>query len=365
MGPLQGLKVVEMSAIGPVPLAGMLLADMGADVVIIDKANDPFAMPADVLRRGKRSITVEIKSDEGIATVRNLIDKADVLLEGFRPGVMERLGFGPDECLQRNTGLIYGRMTGWGQDGPLSQAAGHDINYIALTGALKAIGRADSNPVPPLNLIGDYGGGTMFLVMGVLAALHERHTSGQGQVIDAAITEGTANLMSLFYTMHSIGAWQPRRAANLLDSAAPFYDTYETSDGEFISLGSIEPHFFALLKEKMGLDEALFAEQTNPALWPEQKAAIADLVKTRTRDEWSELLEGTDVCFAPVLDYLEAVEHPHMRAREAYIDIGGKMQPAPAPRFSRTPSEVTPTGGRAEDHLSAVLADWNIDAADS
>ncbi|MEM7359858.1 MAG: CaiB/BaiF CoA-transferase family protein [Pseudomonadota bacterium] len=359
MGPLQGLKVVEMSAIGPVPLAGMLLADMGADVVIIDKANDPFAMPSDVLRRGKRSVTVEIKSEEGAATVQSLIDKADILLEGFRPGVMERLGFGPEDCQQRNPGLIYGRMTGWGQDGPLSQAAGHDINYIALTGALHAIGRAESNPVPPLNLVGDYGGGTMFLLMGVLAALHERNHSGQGQVIDAAITEGTANLMSLFYTMHSIGAWQPRRGANLLDTAAPFYDTYETSDGGFISLGPIEPHFFALLKEKMQLDEDLFAEQNNPAKWPEQKAALTTLVKTKTRDQWCELLEGSDACFAPVLDYLEAAEHPHMQARQAYIEIDGRLQPAPAPRFSRTPSEVSVPDTDDAD-LETIYADWNV-----
>ena len=355
MGPLKGLKVVEMSAIGPVPLAGMLLADMGADVVIVDKANDPWKFPGDILRRGKRAIEVDIKSDQGVATAQQLIDQADIVLEGFRPGVMERLGLGPDECLQRNAKLIYGRMTGWGQTGPLSQSAGHDINYIALTGALNAMGRADSPPPPPLNLVGDYGGGTMFLVMGVLAALHESKTSGKGQVIDAAITEGTANLMTMFYTMHSIGAWNTQRASNLLDSGSHFYDTYETSDRKFISLGSIEPQFYALMKDKMGLDEDLFGDQRNPEKWPEQSAKVAQVVKGKTRDEWCEIMQGTDVCFAPVLDYLEAAEHHHMQDRGAYLEIDGKLQPAPAPRFSRTPSEITKP---ADSDQQSILRDW-------
>ncbi|MFT6034009.1 MAG: alpha-methylacyl-CoA racemase [Arenicella sp.] len=355
MGPLAGLKVIEMSAIGPVPLAGMLLADMGADVVIIDKANDPYKMPGDVLRRGKRSIEVDMKSDEGVATTRTLIEHADIVIEGFRPGVMERLGIGPEIFEQTNPKLIYGRMTGWGQTGPLSQAAGHDINYIAITGALNAIGRQGSAPVPPLNLVGDYGGGTMFLIMGVLAALHESKTSGKGQVVDAAITEGTANLMSMFYTMSNIGAWTTRRASNLLDSAAHFYDSYETSDSKFITLGSIEPHFYALMKEKMSLSEEDFGKQNDPRKWPELKAKLTIVVATKTQKEWCDIMEGTDVCFAPVLDFLEAPEHHHMQARQAYLEIDGNVQPAPAPKFSRTASEIKPSEKYTE---SSILDEW-------
>lgn len=340
MGPLTGLRIIEMSAIGPVPLAGMLLADMGADVIIIDKANDPYIMPGDILRRGKRAIEVDLKSDDGVASVKQLIDKADVVIEGFRPGVMERLGLGPDIFEQSNPKLVFGRMTGWGQTGPLAQAAGHDINYIAITGALNAIGRGDSAPVPPLNLIGDYGGGTMFLVMGVLAALHESKASGKGQVVDAAITEGTANLMSLFYTLSSIGAWNPRRASNLLDSAAHFYDSYETQDKKFITLGAIEPHFYKVMRDKMGLNDDDFAKQNDPRLWPELKQKIAAVVKQKTQQEWCDVMEGSDACFAPVLDFTEAPNHHHMQAREAYVEHNGQVQPAPAPKFSRTQSEI-------------------------
>lgn len=356
MGPLNGLKVVEMSAIGPVPLAGMLLADMGADVVIIDKANDPFRMASDVLRRGKRSLELDMKSSDGLAFCKQMIAHADIVLEGFRPGVMERLGIGPDECLQDNPKLIYGRMTGWGQTGPLSQAAGHDINYISITGALHAMGRKDENPVPPLNLVGDYGGGTMFLLMGILAALHEMKSSGKGQVVDAAITEGTSNLMSMFYTMQSIGAWSPQRGVNLLDSAAHFYDTYKTLDQKYVSLGAIEPHFYQIMRDKMGLDEADFDAQNDPRKWPELKAKIASVVATKTRDEWCQIMEGTDACFAPVLDFNEAIEHPHNKAREAFIEIDGRAQPAPAPRFSRTPSKVAPK----DNDIAALKRDWGV-----
>ncbi len=355
MGPLAGLKVIEMSAIGPVPLAGMLLADMGADVVIIDKANDPYIMPGDVLRRGKRFIEVDMKSEQGVATARTLIEQADIVIEGFRPGVMERLGIGPDVFTQSNPKLIYGRMTGWGQSGPLSQAAGHDINYIAITGALNAIGRVGTPPVPPLNLVGDYGGGTMFLIMGILAALHESKSSGMGQVVDAAITEGTANLMSMFYTMSNIGAWTTRRASNLLDSAAHFYDSYETSDAKFISLGAIEPHFYALMKELMGLDNDDFEKQNDPRKWPELKIKLAAVVATKTQQEWCDLLEGTDVCFAPVLDFMEATTHHHMTERNAYIELDGKVQPAPAPKFSRTVSQVTQ---QANFDVDSILSEW-------
>jgi alpha-methylacyl-CoA racemase len=359
MGPLQGLKIVEMSAIGPVPLAGMLLADMGAEVVIVDKANDMWIMPNDVLRRGKRAIEVDMKSAQGVATVKSLINAADIVLEGFRPGVMERLGIGPQEFSESNAKLIYGRMTGWGQTGPLAKTAAHDLNYIALTGALHAMGRADSAPVPPLNLVGDYGGGTMFLVMGVLAALHESKSSGTGQVIDAAIIEGTANLMSMFYTMHENQMWSPKRASNMLDSAAHYYDTYQTSDNKYISLGAIEPQFYALMREKMGLDDADFDEQHNPLKWPALKEKVAAVVKSKSRQAWSDLLEGTDVCFAPVLDYVEAAEHPHMQERQVYVEIEGQLQPAPAPRFSRTESQVSGAFQGRED-TDSVLTDWNV-----
>ena len=360
MGPLQGLKIVEMSAIGPVPLAGMLLADMGAEVVIVDKANDMWIMPNDVLRRGKRAIEVDMKSAQGVAVVKSLINAADLVLEGFRPGVMERLGIGPQEFAESNAKLIYGRMTGWGQTGPLAKTAGHDLNYIALTGALHAMGRADSAPVPPLNLVGDYGGGTMFLVMGVLAALHESKTSGKGQVVDAAITEGTANLMSMFYTMHQNQTWSPKRASNMLDSATHYYDTYQTSDDKYISLGAIEPQFYALMREKMGLVDADFEQQHNPQKWPALKQKVAAVVKGKTRQQWCDLLEGTDVCFAPVLDYLEAPQHHHMQARQAYLEIDGKVQPAPAPRFSRTESEVNIASDPVENTIARIKADWNI-----
>lgn len=357
MGPLKGLKVVEMSAIGPVPLAGMLLADMGAEVVVIDKANDLWKMPGDVLRRGKRSIELDVKSPEGVDVVHQLIKRADIVIEGFRPGVMERLGLGPDEFSESNPKLIYGRMTGWGQTGPLAKTAGHDINYIAITGALNAMGRGDTPPAPPLNLVGDYGGGTMFLIMGILAALHESKESGKGQVVDAAITEGTANLMSIFYSLNNIGMWSTKRASNFLDSAAHFYDTYETSDNKYISLGSIEPQFYALMKEKMNLDEADFADQNNPKKWPELKTKIAIVVKTKNQQEWCDLMEGTDVCFAPVLDFLEAAEHTQAQAREAYIEVDGKLQPAPAPRFSRTESAAGRVNNQKLD-VKDLLKNW-------
>ena len=356
MGPLAGLKVIEMSAIGPVPLAGMLLADMGAEVLVVDKANDPYRMPGDVLRRGKHSLEVDLKSEHGVDKVRRLINHADIVIEGFRPGVMERLGLGPDVFEESNGALIYGRMTGWGQTGPLAQAAGHDINYIALTGALHAIGRKDSPPVPPLNLVGDYGGGTMFLLMGVLAALHESKASGQGQVVDAAITEGTANLMSMFYTMSNLGAWHTQRASNLLDSAAHFYDSYETSDKKFITLGAIEPHFYQLMIEKMGLDQDDFAKQNDPTKWPELKAKLATIVALKTQQEWCDELEGSDVCFAPVLDLHQSTEHEHMKAREAYIEIDGLTQPSPAPKFSRTKSQVKL---KDKTNIENVLSAWS------
>jgi len=356
MGALDGLKVIEMSAIGPVPFAGMLLADMGADVVVIDKPNDIWRLPNDVMRRGKHSVELNLKSESEVDQLKSLIKQADVLIEGARPGVMERLRLGPDVCELLNERLIYARMTGWGQTGPLSQTAGHDINYIALTGALNAMGRADDCPTPPLNLVGDYGGGSMFVIMGILAALYERQLSGKGQVVDAAITEGTANLMSLFYSLDAIGAWRTDRGVNMLDSGAHFYDTYRTSDDLFISLGAIEPKFYQLMIEKLGLSDADFEMQQDPAQWPELKAKIADVIKTKTRQQWCDLLEGSDVCFAPVLDYKEATEHAHMKERGAYISINGKVQPAPSPRFNRTPSVASEENETSS--VKQVLSRW-------
>ncbi len=361
MGPLKGIKVIEMAGIGPGPFAGMLLADMGAEVISVERRTDPHKrrLP-DCSRRGKKSISLNLKNEEGIKTLLQLVDKADVLFEGFRPGVMERLGIGPDVCLARNPKLVFGRMTGWGQTGPLAKAAGHDINYIALTGALYAMGRKNENPVPPLNLVGDYGGGGMFLVMGILAAVIEAKASGKGQVVDAAMTDGSAVLMAMFNSLHAMGMWSPKRASNLLDSAAHFYDTYETKDGKYVSIGSIEPQFYALLMEKAGLDKETFGFQMNQKEWPNMKEKLVTIFKAKTRDEWCEIMEGTDVCFAPVLDFLEAQKHPHNVARQTYIEVDGMMQPAPAPRFSRTESEVQYGARAAGEDTEEVLREWGI-----
>lgn len=359
MGPLQGIKIIEMAGIGPGPFAGMLLADMGAEVIVVERRLDKTKtrMP-DCSRRGKKSIAINLKEPEGVETVLKLVEKADVLFEGFRPGVMERLGLGPDVLLERNPKLVIGRMTGWGQTGPLAHAAGHDINYIALTGALRAIGRKDQKPVPPLNLVGDFGGGGMFLVMGILAALLEAQRSGKGQVVDAAMTEGAANLMAMFNTLHAWKQWTPNHGVNLLDSGTHFYDVYETKDGKYVSIGSIEPQFYALLLEKAELDPQEFKAQLDPRKWPELKSKIEEVFKTKTRDEWCEIMEGTDVCFAPVLDFIEAQQHPHNVARNAYIELDGFVQPAPAPRFSRTVSEVQSGSPASGEHTDEILKDW-------
>ena len=361
MGPLKGLKIIEMAGIGPCPFAGMLLADMGADVIVVERNIDPKQkrLP-DCSRRGKRSIALDLKSEEGVKTLLKLIEKADVLFEGFRPNVMERLGLSPEICLARNPKLIYGRMTGWGQTGPLANAAGHDINYISLTGVLHATGRAGQKPVPPLNLVGDYGGGALFLVTGILAALLETQKSGKGQVIDAAMTDGSALLMAMFNSLHAMNMWTTERGQNILDSGAPFYDTYETKDGKYISIGSLEPQFYALLIQKAELDPSVFGTQMNPKNWKNQKITLETVFKTKTQTEWCAIMEGTDVCFAPVLDFLEAQKHPHNVARETYIDVDGMTQPAPAPRFSRTPSNVQ-FGARAEgENTEDILQDWEI-----
>ncbi|QPH52982.1 CaiB/BaiF CoA transferase family protein [Pontivivens ytuae] len=358
MGPLKGIRVVEFAGLGPGPFAAMWLADMGADVVRIDRpgGGDLFPMDYDVLARGRRSVVADLKSEEGHALALSLIGKADLLIEGFRPGVMERLGLGPDVALAANPRVIYGRMTGWGQDGPLAHAAGHDIDYIALTGALHAIG--SEAPVPPLNLVGDFGGGGMYLVAGLLAALVERGTSGKGQVVDAAITDGTAHLMAMIYGMAANGLWQDRRASNALDGAAHYYRCYECADGKWLAVGAIEPQFYACLLELTGAD--CTAPQHDPASWPELSARLAALFATRPRAEWMELLEGTDACVAPVLSLAEAPEHPHNAARRTFETRDGVTQPAPAPRLSRTPGALDrPPPARGAD-LDDVLKDWEI-----
>lgn len=361
MGPLQGIKIIELAGIGPGSFAGMLLADMGAEVISVERASDAAGnrLP-DCSRRGKRSIALNLKNEEGVAILLKLVEQADILFEGFRPGVAEKLGIGPDECLARNPKLVYGRMTGWGQFGPLAKTAGHDINYISLTGALYGIGRVDEKPVPPLNLVGDYGGGGMFLVMGILAALLEVQRSGKGQVVDAAMTDGSAVLMAMFNSLHAMGKWSPKRGVNILDSGAHFYDTYETGDGKYISIGSIEPQFYALLMEKAQLQPELFGAQNDAGKWPELKDKLTEVFKTKTQAEWCELMEGTDVCFAPVLNFLEAQQHPHNVARETYVDVDGMTQPAPAPRFSRTVSAIRFGSRAAGEDTQAVLQDWGF-----
>ncbi len=358
MGPLKGIKIIEMAGIGPGPFAGMLLADMGAEVISVERRAMDVVIP-DCNRRGKKSIALNLKDPDEVEILLQLVKKADVLFEGFRPGVMERLGIGPDVCHERNPRLIYARMTGWGQYGPLAKAAGHDINYISLTGSLHAIGTQGTPPVPPLNLIGDYGGGAMFLVTGILAAYIESLKSGKGQVIDVAMTDGSALLMSIFYTLDGMGQWTPKREANMLDGAAHYYGCYETSDGRYVSIGAIEPQFYELLKKLMGLDEATFKAQNNAAKWPALKVELQNIFRSKTQKEWCDILEGTDVCFAPVLSYQEAPLHPHNQARQTYISVDGMTQPAPAPRFSRTQSEVShgprPLGGDRDEIISSWI----------
>ena len=341
MGPLAGLRILELASIGPGPMCAMLLADLGADVVRVDRIEPSglgvaISTAFDVCARNRRSIAVDLKRAEARAAVLRLIDRADVLIEGFRPGVAERLGLGPDVCLERNPRLVYGRMTGFGQDGKLAQAAGHDLNYISLTGALHAIGPRDGAPVPPLNLIGDYGGGSLYLALGILSALFERNQSGKGQVVDAAMVEGAASLMSIFYGMVAAGTWQTTRGSNLLDGGAPFYSVYETSDGMYVSIAALENKFFAELARLIGLETRFVQEQMNRRLWPELREKMTEIFKRSTRAQWCELLEGTDACFAPVLTIKEAPDHPHNHQRGVFVELNGFTQPAPAPRFSRS-----------------------------
>jgi len=397
MGPLHGIKVVEFAALGPCPMAAMILADLGAEVVRIERKPAPGAKPAsasrgdagpsqdaptpprgaeappsggsggsplfdpniDILNRSRRVVTLDLKKPEGLAAARELVAKADILVEGYRPGVMERLGLGPDDSIKANPRLVYGRMTGWGQSGPLAHAAGHDINYLSLSGALHAIGEPGGKPVVPLNLVADCGGGAMLLVVGVLAALTEARGSGLGQVVDAAMTDGSALLMTMMYTLKAMGQWGQTRGSNLLDGGAHFYDTYRCADGKYLSIGPIEPQFYALFLQKAGIDDPDFSQQWDRARWPELKTRLAAHLATRTRDAWCVLMEGSDACVAPVLDMDEAPEHPHNRARGTFIEVGGVVQPAPAPRFSRsTPATPRPpqVGATGED----VLADWGF-----
>ncbi|MDX1649632.1 MAG: CaiB/BaiF CoA-transferase family protein [Myxococcota bacterium] len=363
-GPLEGIRVVEIAGIGPGPFVAMMLADMGADVLRVDRAaavkGDPGRPSIELLNRGRRSVGVDLKSPEGVETVLRLVERADVLLEGFRPGVMERLGLGPDVCRGRNRGLVYARMTGWGQQGPMAHAAGHDINYIALAGALAHIGREGERPLPPLNLVGDFGGGGMLLAFGIAAALVERARSGEGQVVDAAMVDGAALLMTMMHGFRHAGMWRDERGTNLLDTGAHFYDVYETSDGKFVSVGSIEPQFYAELLRRTGLEGEELPHQMDRGQWPAMRERLASLFKRKTRDEWCAIMEGSDVCFAPVLTMGEAYEHPHNVSRGTFVEVQGMKQPGPAPRFDRTPGAVQGPPPWAGQHTDEALADWGF-----
>ena len=366
MGPLAGLRVVELQGIGPGPFCGMMLADMGAEIIRVDRsaAVGSGARTADVLARGRKSIAVDLKNPQGVETVLKLVETADVLLEGFRPGVTERLGLGPDVCLERNPKLVYGRMTGWGQTGTMAHAAGHDINYISLSGVLHAIGEAGSRPTPPLNLVGDFGGGGMLLAFGIVAALYERGVSGKGQVIDAAMTDGSALLANSIFGLMGQGVWNHNRGSNLLDGGAHFYGTYETKDARFVSIGSIEPQFYALLLEKTGLDQdPELAKQMSRDDWPKLREKLAAVLATKTRDEWDEIMLGTDICYAPILNFDEAVVHPHNQTRNTFVASADIVQAAPAPRFSRTEPELPEPPVAPGEHSEEVLVSMGLDAA--
>ena len=368
MGPLKGIKVVEFAALGPAPMGAMLLADLGAEVLRIERKTsvtgrptaDLFDPKIDILNRSRRVVALNMKQPEAIETALRLIEQADVLIEGFRPGVMERLGVGPDVCLARNPKLVYGRMTGWGQNGTLAHAAGHDINYLSLSGALHAIGEKGGKPVAPLNLVADCGGGAMLLAMGVLAGVISARNTGRGQVVDAAMTDGAAVLMSMMYTLKAMGQWTQQRGDNLLDGGAHFYDTYQCSDGKWLSVGAIEPQFYALLLEKAGIDDPAFKAQWDRSQWPALKEKLAAVLATRTRDAWCAVFEGSDACVAPVLDMDEAPLHAHNLSRNTFIEVNGIIQPAPAPRFSGTPAgQPTPP---QPDGDAQVLSDWGFSA---
>jgi len=368
-GPLRGVRILEIAGIGPGPFAAMMLADMGAEVVRVDRvqavrdgATGPYW---DVMLRGRRNVALDLKHADGVETLLSLVERADAVIEGFRPGVMERLGVGPEVCLARNPKLVFGRMTGWGQEGPYANSAGHDINYIALAGALAHFGRAGEPPTPPLNMVGDFGGGGMLLAYGVVCALLEAQRSGEGQVVDAAMVDGSAVLMSMFWAFKNVGMFDEHaRGTNLLDTGAHFYDVFECADGEWVSIGSIEPQFYALLLEKTGLSgDSELANQMDRAQWPQLKQKLAEVFITKTRSQWNEIMEGTDVCYAPVLRMSEAAKHPHNVARNTFIEVAGVTQPAPAPRYSRTATDLPTAPAHAGQHTRTVLADWGVDAA--
>jgi alpha-methylacyl-CoA racemase len=364
-GPLEGIRIVELAGLGPAPFAGMMLSDAGADVIRIDRADratyPPHTDPhVDLLNRGRRSVAVDLKHPDGVALVLRLVEAADGFMEGFRPGVAERLGLGPDECLVRNPKLAYGRMTGYGQDGPMAQAAGHDIDYIALSGALEAIGRAGERPLPPMNLVGDFGGGGMLLAYGMLAAILSARTTGKGQVIDAAMVDGAASLMTMTYTLRSAGIWQDARGTNMLDTGAHFYEVYETSDGGYLGVGAIEPQFYAELVHLLDLDGADLPDQMDRAQWPAMKERFAAIFASRTRAEWEEIFAGSDACVAPVLSAGEAPDHPHNKVRGTFTEVAGVVQPAPSPRFLSTPGAIRRPPPNPGQHADEVLAEWGV-----
>ncbi|MBA2553882.1 MAG: CoA transferase [Geodermatophilaceae bacterium] len=375
-GPLRGIRVLELAGLGAAPFAAMLLSDLGADVLRVDRAGPdgrtesvaaregPRPEPADPLTRGRRSAAIDLKNADGVQAVLRLVESADVLLEGFRPGVTERLGIGPDECRARNPRLVYARMTGWGQTGPMADRAGHDINYIAVAGVLHPLGRAGERPQAPANLIGDFGGGGMLMALGICAALVERDRSGAGQVIDAAMVDGGALLGTFLYGWHAAGLWSDERGANLLDGGAPFYDTYETADGRFVSVGALEPQFYAGLLTGLGLADAGLPDQLDQTGWPVLRARFAAAFRTRTRDEWTDRFAEVDACVAPVLSLGEAPHADHNRERLAFVDVEGVLQPAPAPRFSRTPGHVQGPPSMPGQHTDAALSDWGFDAGE-
>lgn len=364
-GPLAGVRVIELAGIGPGPFAAMMLADLGADVIRVDRPGGGGLVVApperDILGRGRPSVAVNLKDPQGVALVLDLVEKADVLLEGFRPGVTERLGLGPDACLGRNPKLVYGRMTGWGQDGPLAQTAGHDVNYIAVAGALHPIGRAGGPPQIPLNLVGDFGGGSLYLVAGVLAGVIEARTSGQGQVVDAAIVDGAAHLMSMMVTMQQAGSWSDERGTNMLDTGAPFYDVYATSDGRYMSVGGLEPQFYAAMEDLLAVE---LPDRYDLANWPALRMKLAETFAGKSQAEWVEIFAGSDACVAPVMPLSEAPRHPHNVARGTYVERNGLIQPAPAPRFSRTPANLTSPPAKPGANTAQALAAWGIAGID-
>ncbi|MFZ5721863.1 MAG: CaiB/BaiF CoA transferase family protein [Pseudomonadota bacterium] len=362
-GPLTGLKIVEFAGIGPGPFCGMLLSDLGADVVRIDRKGAGRGAPSDVTSRGRRSVAMDLKSPDAVEACLKLMEATDGIIEGFRPGVMERLGLGPDVALKRNPKLVYGRMTGWGQTGPWANAAGHDMNYIAITGALHAIGTQDK-PVPPLNLVGDFGGGALYLAFGLLAGVIQARETGKGQVVDCAMSDGAASLMAMFYGFKGAGMWKEERRSNLLDGGAHFYDTYRCSDGKWVSIGSIEPQFYALLLEKTGINDPDFQRQMDRGAWGQLREKLAHVIAQKTRDEWTEIMGGTDVCFAPVLDLDEAPKHPHNVARKTFVEVAGVVQPAPAPRFSETPGAIQGPPPAIGAHSREALSEWGFSDAE-